>query len=47
MKNNKLKIKMYKKYGKITQKLNKMYFLNNFLIIYFVFFIKDRYPKAS
>lgn len=47
MKNNKLKIEMYKKYYKITKKLNIMYFLNNFLINYFVFFIKDKYPKAS
>lgn len=38
---------MYKKYYKITEKLNIMYFLNNFLINYFVFFIKDKYPKAS
>lgn len=47
MKNNKLKIEMYKKYYKITKKLNIMHFLNNFLINYFVFFIKDKYPKAS
>lgn len=46
MKNNKLKIKMYKKYDKITQKLNKIYFLIIFDNL-FCIFIKDKYPKAS
>lgn len=45
MKNNKLKIEMYKKYYKITKKLNIMHFLNNFLINYFVFLLKTNIQK--